>query len=101
MQIHYQDLGLKFAGEANGLGEITSFADDLEVRFAGEKTADGLTYDFGIVGKQDFNWQEGLDDASQKRGNIPGDDSLTIPIGGMEGKDKMPGRAGYIQRVVG
>ena len=96
MQIHDQDLGLKFAGETDGLGEITGFADELQVRFASEKTADGLTDDFGIVGKQDFDWQRGLEGGCQERDNTPGNDPLTIPIGSMEGKHKIQvGRATF------
>ena len=67
MQIHYQDLGLKFAAEADGFGEIAGFADNLQMRFAVEKTADGFTNHFGIVGEQDFDWQGDLGGDSQER----------------------------------
>jgi len=91
VQIHYQDVGLKFAGEAHGFGEVAGFADDLQVRFAVEKTADGLTNDFGIVGEQDFDWQAGLDGDSHKRDNIFYRDSSTIRTERAEGKLKMIG----------
>jgi hypothetical protein len=91
MQIHDQDLGLEFTGEAYGLGEIAGFANDLQMRFAVEKSADGPADHFGIVGEQDFDWQEGLDGDSQKGDNIAGSGPSTISIMGMEGKGKIVG----------
>ena len=91
VQIHDQDVGLKFAGEAHGFGEIAGFADDLQLRFAVEKAADRFANHFGIVGEQDFDWQGGLDGDSHKRANIAGNGPLTILIRRTERKGKMAG----------
>jgi hypothetical protein len=91
VQIHDQDLRLKFASEANGLREIAGFTHELQMRFAVEKTADGFSNNFGIVSEKDFDWQEGLVIRNHKRDNIADSDPSTIPTESAEGKSKVIG----------
>jgi hypothetical protein len=70
VQIHDQDLGLKFAGEANGFSEIAGFANDLQVRFAVEKAANGLSNNSESSARRILTGK-GLVEMSQKRDNNP------------------------------